>query len=288
MADRRLGIFLGRDSAEAAYVLVRRRRAPKVLSRARAEAASPLWENGHAGLKPLFRKLAKGLPSEARRAGVRVALSLPDPLVSEDRLGFRDLPSDASETRELILWRLAREHRKPSESLACAWQVERVVGDEARVLVRIIDRDLLDAVTDAAGAAGFFPSRIDGWSGFAINAAEHDPAGAFLWANDDWWSLMCWARGTGTEIEDETLVHAEWRGAEAAPDSFAKKAARLAKSFARANGAEALAVRTDLPAALSEAFGTELDRDASLTMSAARDASSSGTGGAERVALDTP
>ena len=38
------------------------------IARAKAEAEAPLWEDGFAGLAPLFRKLARALPSLSRRA----------------------------------------------------------------------------------------------------------------------------------------------------------------------------------------------------------------------------
>ncbi len=286
MAKRRLGIFLGRAGAEAAFVELRRRGAYKVLASVRLEADGPLWTDEYKCLKPLFRQLAKKLPHEARRADVCQHISLPDPLVSEDRLGFRDLPDSSGEARDLILWRVARELRKPPESLACASQVERVEGEETRVLVRMVDRVLLDSVTDAAAAYGFFASRIDGWSGFAMNQATKAQAGARIWANDDWWALMCWARLQPEDpSECETLVHAEWRDAETSPGSVADKVSRIVKSFTLSSGAERLSVDLDLPEPLADTVRGILGR--SETPLVLDDMSAGLAGGATCVALGT-
>lgn len=285
MAKRRLGIFLGRASAEASYVQRRWGRSERIVARSGVTAAASLWESGHAELAPLFRRLARAMPTEARRADVEHRIALPDPLINEDRLDFRELPGDPEEARQLILWRVAREHRKPPESLACAWQVEKERDDVVDVLVRIIDRALLDAVVDAAGAVGIFPARIDGWSGYALSrpGVIEAPAGARLWANDDWWSLMCWARrddaGGG-----ETLVHSEWRDSGGSAQTMAEKVARLARSFALSSGAERLPLDLDMADDLAATLRDTLAAHETLLPSP--DTDFIRLGGADSVALD--
>jgi hypothetical protein len=284
MTKRSLGIFLGRTGAEATFVEHRRRGAYTVLAQVRADAKGPLWSGDYGGLRSLFRQLAKRLPGDARRADVSLQISLPDPLFSEDRLGFRELPDTLNEARELILWRVARELRKPVETLACAWQVEKIESDETRVLVRIIDRAILDAVTDAAGAAGFFASRIDGWSGFAMRQSNNAEVGAWVWANGDWWSLMCWSRQKPENpAECETLVHSEWRDEDVPAQSVAEKISRLVRTFKLSNGAARLTVYLDLPQPLAETVRASLDKvEPSLMLD---DFPAGRTGGATCVAL---
>lgn len=286
MAERRLGIFLGRASAEASLLQARWRQSAKIIARSAVTSEASLWRPDHSGLASLFRQLARKLPSEARRADVEHRISLPDPLVNEDRLDFQDLPKDPEEARALILWRVAREHRKPPESLACAWQVEKEQDGLVEVLVRLLDRALLDAVTDAAGTVGIFPTRVDGWSGFALSrpGVTESGSGARLWANDDWWSLMCWARREDAGQGGETLVHSEWREGDAPAKTMAEKVVRLARSFALSSGAERLPLDLDMPEDLADRLRATLgEYDALLP--------SPGTefirlGGADSVALD--
>lgn len=285
MVKRSLGIFLGRTGAEAALIERQRHGAYKVVAQVRAEANNQLWTGDPGELRSLFKQLAKRLPDYARRADVQVQISLPDPLISEDRLGFRDLPDSPAEARDLILWRLARELRKPPESMACAWQAEKIEGDETRVLVRILDRAVLDAVNEAAAASGFFATRIEGWSGYEMNDNGHSEAGALIWANGDWWSLMCWARPKPENpSECETLVHSEWREANENPHTAAEKVSRIVKSFALSSKVDQLPVALDLPEPLAETVRATLSMgDVNLTP---EDFPRNHAGGATRVALD--
>ncbi len=282
---RSLGIFLGRTGAEAALLEGQRPGAYKVLAQVRAEANGQLWTDDPGELRSLFRQLAKRLPNDARRADVQVRISLPDPLISEDRLGFRDLPDDPVEARDLILWRLARELRKPPESMACAWQVEKIEGDETRVLVRVLDRAVLTAVNDAAMASGFFAARIEGWSGYEMKQSGNSEAGAVIWANSDWWSLMCWARPKSENpSECETLVHSEWRETNENPQIAAEKVSRLVKSFALSIKVDQFPVALELPETLAETVRVTLSKEeVNLT---SEDFPRNHAGGATRVALD--
>ena len=288
MADRRLGIFLGRDRAEAVYA-IRRRRASRVLARGETRADGPFWNGDITGLGQVFRKLSRALPSEARRADVRQSIALPDPLVTEDRLSFQDFPDSTAEARELILWRVAREHRRPAGSFSCAWQVERRDTPETRVLVRITEKRILDAVLDAAGSNGIFPTRVDGWSGFLLNGPEvaTGEAGARVWANEAWWTLVCWARTAGTGGAGlETLVHSEWRGSDAELPAIGEKVARLIRAFALSSDAGKLPLAVEADAALSEAVRSRIGDAADLWASGV-DFAPASSGGADCVAFDT-
>jgi hypothetical protein len=278
MSAKSVGILLTEAGAEAVF-LTRRRKGIRVLAGTRAEAPGPLWTGDHSNLKPLFKKLAKSLPSDARRADVEHRVAVPDPLISEDRMVFRDLPKDEGEARELILWRIARERRRPAESLACAFQVERIEAGEARVLVRIADRAVVDAVLDAAGSVGFFPRRVDGWAGFGLNRAAHGSlSGARLWSNGDWWTLMCWT----DEGEGDALIHSEWIGGGLDTGATAEKATRLARSFALNAGVAKLRVDLEVPGDLVQAFVRAPIREGSTLELLEADRP---VGGAECVAL---
>ena len=245
-----------------------------------------MWQADYAQLPSLFRDLSRKLPAEARRADVDHRIALPDPLVNEDRLIFTELPKDPEEARELILWRIAREHRKPPESLACAWQVEKEQSEEVDVLVRIADRAMLDTVIDAAGAVGIFPTRIDSWSGFALarTGVTEAPSGARLWANEEWWALMCWARREQAATGGETLVHSEWRDAAGPAEIMAKKVIRLARSFALTSGADRLPLDLDMPEALADRLRAALGAHEALLPYP--DSDFIRLGGADTVALD--
>ena len=251
----RVGIFLGRDAARAVLAAPGRRgRPPRVIASAEAPVDPEAWGAAPERIAPTLAALARGLPSAARRADRPLAVALPDPPATEDRLSFRDLPSAPGELAELVRFRIARDHRRAASEIACAAQVEGPAEGGTEVLVRVLPRALVAAVEGAAHRAGFVPRRLDTWAGFALDEAARragGEAGAWLWSDGAWWALMCWARA-------ETHLHAEWRraGDEAA---LAGKALRIAKSFALRCGLERLPTTLDLPR--PEAVARRLDGD---------------------------
>lgn len=198
----RVGILLGRDRARAVLVRPGRRGAPaRVLASAEAPLDPAAWSGAPHRVGPALAALARGLPSEARRVDRPLALALPDPVATEDRLTFRELPGTPAELAQLVRFRIARDHRREAGEIACAAQPAGPVAGGTEVLVRVMTRAVLTAVEEGAHRAGFVPRRIDTWSGFALDrAAEGRRSGALLWSDGGWWSLMCWSRG-GPRVE---------------------------------------------------------------------------------------
>ena len=284
----RVGILLGRDSASAVMAAEGRRGPPRVLARAEAPVDPAAWGVAPERIGATFRALARGLPSAARRIDRPLMVALPDPVATEDRLSFREVPRDRGELLELVRFRVARDHRREPEALSCA--AEPLGGGE--VLVRVLPRPLMRAVEEGAFAAGFVPRRIEGWASYAIEHASRrggGDAGAWLWSDETAWVLMCWAglgRAGGGKADGplpgaaaatsepavgpgpgppggaagraDTHLHAEWRrpGDGAA---LAGKAARIAKSFAIRCGAGRLPLVLDLPGAAEVARAIDAD-----------------------------
>ena len=271
---RRVGIFLGRDGARAALVATGgRRRPPRAVAIAEAEVDPAAWEGRPEALRATLARLARELPSEARRADRPLAIALPDPLAVEDRLTFRDLPADAREVADLVRFRVARDHRRDAAEIACAAQVlgtpdSGPPDSGTEVVARVLPRALVEAVADAAHRAGFVPGRLDTWSGYAVDEAARRSgrdAGGWLWSDGAWWALMCWSRGAGGA---DSHLHAEWRRAGDAA-ALAEKAVRIAKSFALRRGLAALPLTLDLSPAEAEAMAPRLRADPLVAAGAA-------------------
>ena len=254
---QRVGIFLGADRARAALVeTARRGGAPRVVARAEAPLDPRAWTGEPERAGAALAALARGLPSGARRADRPVAIALPDPVASEDRIVFRDLPGTPRELAELVRFRAARDLRRDVEEIACAAQVMGASGGGTEVVARIAPRAVIAAVGEGAHRAGFVPWRLDTWSGFALGEAARlagSEAGGRLWSDGAWWALMCWSG-------PESHLHAEWRRRGDA-EALAEKAARIAKAFALSCGCPRLAVALDLGGAAAGIAARRLEGD---------------------------
>ena len=264
-AGPRVGIFLGAASARAALVgPARRGRPPRVIAEAEAPVDPEAWTGAPERIGATLARLARDLPAAARRADRPVAIALPDPLATEDRLVFRDLPASPREVAELVRFRVARDHRRDASGLACAAQLLGPCEGGTEVVVRILPQALVSAVEEGAHRAGFVPWRLDTFAGFALDEAARRAgrgAGGWLWSDGAWWALMCWRRDEGCpDAGPESHLHAEWRraGDEAA---LADKAVRIAKSFALRSGLDRLALTLDLAGAAGTAVAARLDAD---------------------------
>ena len=263
----RVGILLGRERARAVLLAEPRRGGEaRVVARAEAPLDPAAWTGAPERVGEALAALARALPAGARRADRPVAIALPDPVATEDRLVFRDLPASPRETAELVRFRAARDHRRDPAELACAAQLVGPCEGGSEMVVRIAPRALVAAVEEGAHRAGLVPSRLDTWSGFALGEAARRAgreAGGWLWSDGAWWALMCWSRGGGRDGgggRDDTHLHAEWRraGDEAA---LTEKAVRIAKSFALRCGRDRLALTSDLRDGAAEAVARRLEGD---------------------------
>ena len=254
---QRVGIFLGADRARAALVeTARRGRAPRVVARAEVPLDPLAWSGEPERAGAALATLALGMPSGARRADRPVVVALPDPVASEDRMVFRDLPGTPRELAELVRFRAARDLRRDADEIACAAQVMGTSDGGTEVVARIAPRAVIAAVTQGAHRAGFVPWRLDTWSGFALGEAARlagSETGGRLWSDGAWWTLMCWSG-------PESHLHAEWRrgGDE---EALAEKAARIAKAFALRCERPRLAVALDLDGGAAGAVARRLEGD---------------------------
>ena len=231
-AKRSAGIFLGLDSAQAAFARRTGLRAKPRLREFSATAKASLWDSDTKPLAKIFKDLARAMPIEARRADCLVNICIPDPLIIEERVSFQEFPALAREALALISWRYARDHQKDADDIRCSYQVLGRSGASTEVLIRVCEKRICDAVLESARRAGFFVRRLDAWSGFWDDATQQ--VGASLWSDGTWWALTCW-----TQDAKATEFQSGWCK-EGRQD--VARIARVAKSFALRCGLDSLTI----------------------------------------------
>ena len=203
-AKTRLAIALGSARSDAALVrLGGKLRAPKLL--ASAQTGVPigrLAEDDAPALGEVFRQLAKSLPTAAKRADVPLFVSLPEALVREALLHFKEFPKSHREAQELVLARVRRDASDEDFDPLCSF--ERLDDSDGVVIrARSIDRARRDRVEQAACSAGFHISRLEGWIGFLRPAfAQIVKDGACLQSDGASWSLSCWSHDKQHSFSD--------------------------------------------------------------------------------------
>ncbi len=231
---RSTGIFLTRTGARAAFAWRSGLSAKPHVVEASYDTGSDLWQGAGNEFKELFRRLARALPADARRADCPTRIAIPDPLVTEERLAFRDFPDSSTEAHALISWRFGNDYRKAPEDHVFVWQIVGSDDGQTQVLVRVVEKRIVDPVRRAAAAAGFFCDRMDGWSGFWPEMPTDADAQAQLWAADGWWAISC-ANAKG----GQTAQRSGWL---AEKSTAAQDLARAAKAFVLVSGADRLSL----------------------------------------------
>lgn len=203
-AKTRLAIALGSSRSDAALVrLGGKLRAPKLLASAQTDVPiGQLDERDTSALKDSFRELARSLPTAAKRADVPLFVSLPEALVREDLLRFKEFPKSRQEAHELVLARVRRDAGFEDIDPVCSF--ERLAAAEGVIIrARSIDRALRDRVEQAARSAGLHISRLEGWIGFLRPAfAQIVRDGACLQSDGASWSLSCWSHDKQQSFSD--------------------------------------------------------------------------------------
>ncbi len=199
-----VGLTLG--GASSAAVLASRSKRGREAKPIRMAEAAPIRFQGGApdDLDVIVKSLAVRLGRDARRADTPTVIALPDPLFSEDRFSFAEVPDKPAALNALIKWRIAREHRLNADDIAASCQ--RLPGtDEPEFLVRFTQRAIIDGVETAARRAGLTPTLIEAQSRFQPHA---DPvsATAMITVTDQWWTLIY--RDATTP---EGHVRSDWR-----------------------------------------------------------------------------
>lgn len=265
---RSVGIFLGKQTAEAVLATRYGLRAKARFSTQSFNSASPFWGADPAPLMQAFRSLAKGLSVDARRPDTRVNISLPDPLIVEERLHFKEFPTDRAQALDLVNWRYARDHHKEIADIRCSYQILNSSDQATEVLVRVAPKKIIDRAQKAARAAGFFVDRLDAWSGFW--PAENRPIGARLWGDGNWWALSCWAPGDQSGLggpggtgDPGIELQSGWNG-DAAVD--VDRITRVAKTFALRAGLERLEILTNLGADVDAAIFAGLQNQEMISL----------------------
>jgi len=107
MAKMSMGLFLGRSFAEAALIVRAQNDSYKRVSYKRKEFETPLWDQENTKAEAIISALVASLPGKAKRADVRVMVSLPDPLIRETILQFDSFPQNPREASDLVKWMTA-------------------------------------------------------------------------------------------------------------------------------------------------------------------------------------
>ena len=270
---RAVGLSLG-GASSVAILASRGKRGGEARALRVAEASAVSFQNGAPDdLAEVTKSLAVRLGRDARRADTPTAIALPDPLFSEDRFTFAEVPDKADALNALVKWRIAREHRLEADAIAASCQ--RLPGDgEAAFLVRFAPKAVIDAVEAAARRAGLTPTLIEAQSRFRIPADPTASATAAVTVADRWWTLTY--RDAATP---EAHVRSDWRAAGA---DLAGPIARLIRTMSRAEakltvtvsaaGAEAADLTGALQSRLapaSEVFAADPTDDRALALMAA-------------------
>lgn len=237
-----LGVVLSMAGGEAALVRARGRRAPKLLATAQSETAiagfSPLDDSG---VRQVFAELVKALPNLVRRADLPLHVSLPDPLVDEDILLFKDFPQNTTEAHDLIRLRLLREGPSGMQDPVCSFEVVGERDGSIVTRVRSMERALRDGIEDAVRASGLHVAKLEGWTCFcSTGLAKVTGDGAFLWSDGTSWSLTCWS-----DAAPEGFFESGWVGSD--PNVFLQRVGRLMHSFSLAHELGPLKLITSLP-----------------------------------------
>ncbi len=199
-----VGLTLG--GASSAAVLARRGKRGELIKPLRVAEAAPVRFQGGApdDLDAIVKSLAAKLGREARRADTPTAIALPDPLFSEDRFSFAEVPDKPAALNALIKWRIAREHRLNADDIAASCQRLPSKG-EPEFLVRFTQKAIIDGVETAARRAGLTPTLIEAQSRFQA-PVDAGPATAVIIVSDQWWTLIY--RDASTP---EGHVRSDWR-----------------------------------------------------------------------------
>lgn len=259
---RVVGLALGGASSVA--VLANRSKAGREAKLLKVAEAPAIAFQGvlPSNLDEVVKSLALKLGREARRADTPAAIALPDPLFSEDRFSFTEVPDRPDALQALIKWRIAREHRLTADDIAASYQ--RLPGDgDPAYLVRFADKTTIDAVEAAARRAGLTPTLIEAQSRFQAPSDPVANAMAQVTVSDQWWSLIY--RDAATP---ECHVRSEWRSERRADDLAALPAAmtRLIRTMSRAEAKLAVTIRAadDEADALMDGLTARLDGDSTI------------------------
>jgi len=222
-----------------------------------AEGSAVDFRRPLTGLDAVVRSLAVKLGREARRADTPTAISLPDPLFSEDRFSFADVPDKPDALHALIKWRIAREHRLNAEDIATSYQRLPSDGDP-QYLVRFAAKATIDAVEAAARRAGLTPTLIEAQSRFQAPSDPATNAMAQITVSDQWWSLTY--RDAATP---ECHVRSDWRPERRADDlaDLAGALTRLIRTMSRAEAKLAVTIHAadNEAGALMDGLAARLD-----------------------------
>ena len=171
------------------------------------------------------------------------AIALPDPLFSEDRFSFTEVPDKPDALHALIKWRIAREHRLNADDIAASHQ--RLPGEgDASYLVRFTAKATIDAVEDAARRAGLTPTLIEAQSRFQVPSDLAAEATAQVVVSDHWWSLIY--RDAATP---ECHVRSDWRSGDIA--TLTSALTRLIRTMSRAEANLAVALSAAMASSTS-------------------------------------
>ncbi len=218
-----------------------------------------------ADLDEVIRSLAVKLGREARRADTPTAIALPDPLFSEDRFSFADIPDKPDALHALIKWRIAREHRLNADDIAASHQ--RLPGDgDAAYLVRFAAKATIDAVEGAARRAGLTPTLIEAQSRFQVPSDPVAGAQAQIVVADRWWSLIY--RDAATP---ECHVRSDWRSGDI--PALSSALTRLIRTMSRAEARLAVSISAveDEAAALLDGLKARLGAECAIRPAAPSD-----------------
>lgn len=229
---QRVGIFFGGRMAAAALIRAGRR-GPVVLAKSTHPITEGFWDRSTHDFLPIFKALARGLGSGALRADVDTRVSLPDPVITEEEIGFRDFPKAAPEQSELVALRVTRSIGASPGSLAVAHQTIGREAGQTQVLARAVPRAISDTLLHAARRSGFRVAVLEGLSRFLKPGAAGATPYAHITQAEGFWTL------TVVDATRKSRVWSEWQtGIPSAPE--AAKIARLAKTFALARQTEGL------------------------------------------------
>lgn len=218
-----------------------------------------------ADLDEVVRSLAVKLGREARRADTPTAIALPDPLFSEDRFSFADIPDRPDALHALIKWRIAREHRLNAGDIAASHQ--RLPGEgDAAYLVRFAAKATIDAVEGAARRAGLTPTLIEAQSRFQVPSDPVAGAQAQIVVADRWWSLVY--RDAATP---ECHVRSDWRSGDI--PALSSALTRLIRTMSRTEARLAVTISAveDEAAALLDGLNARLGAECAIHPAAPND-----------------
>ncbi len=221
----RVGILMGRTQATG--VLMRTRRFGRVrrLAEARCALDAAVWSAAEPDFSRPFRDLARQLGAVALRADAAATIGLPDPVINEDIVSFREVPETEAEIDALIRWRAARDYRKEETEIACAWQEIGETAAGRDFLVRMMPRETVAALTRDAARAGFSVAAVEGYSRFAMPPSPGARLTVEVTDAGEWWCVSCQdGAGGRSHVQSDWLEPPE-AGAAAA------RIQRLVKSY---------------------------------------------------------